>query len=443
MPRHIYINKKIPSYNKIIQVSSDKSLSIRTVLLASQAVGISKISNLLESEDVLNALKIIKKLGINYKKKKNFYEIYGFGLNGFNPKNNTTINAGNSGTLGRLILSLLIKTEKKIKLIGDKSLSKRDFSRVTKPLKLFGAKIISNKNSLPVIIQGSSFIRPINYVEHIGSAQIKTACCFGALNAPGTTLIRARKSRNHTELLFKYLNIPIKVKSNKLYDLIEINGLQQFNSFDYSIPGDISSSSFFIALTALSKNSKIKIKSVNINESRIGIVKILRMMNCKIIFKNKKIYKGEKIADIVVKSSKILKPINCPSSLNSSAIDELLLIFLIAGTKTKGISSFSKLGELNKKESPRLNIAIKFLRMIGIKVLRNKDSIKIYGNPKLTLDGNYHIKKFLKDHRIFMMSCIAALTLGGNWKIDDKDSVKTSFPKFLNILKSLGAKINW
>ena len=442
MPKHIYINKKIPSYNKIIQVSSDKSLSIRTVLLASQAVGISKISNLLESEDVLNALKVIKKLGIKYIKKKNYYEIHGFGLNGFNPKNNTIINAGNSGTLGRLILSLLIKTNKKFKLVGDRSLSKRDFSRVIKPLELFGANIKSTKNSLPVRIQGSTFIRPINYVERIGSAQIKTACCFAALNSPGTTIIHARKSRNHTELLFKYLKIPIKVISNKQFDLIKIKGLQQFNAFNYSIPGDISSSSFFIVLTILSKNSKIIIRDVNINESRIGIVKILKMMNCKITFKNKKIYKGEKTSDIIVKSSKILKPINCPSSLNSSAIDELILIFLVAGTKVKGISTFKELGELNKKESPRLNIIIKFLRMIGIKVLRNKDNIKIYGNPKLNLSGNYHVKNFLKDHRIFMMSCIAALTLGGSWKINDKDSIKTSFPKFLNILKNLGANIN-
>jgi len=442
MPKHIYIDKKISPYNKTIQVSSDKSLSIRTVLLASQAVGISKISNLLESEDVLNTLKTIKKLGINYKKKKNFYEIHGFGLNGFNPKNNTIINAGNSGTLGRLILSLLIKTDKKIKLIGDKSLSKRDFSRITKPLKLFGANIKSKKNSLPVKIQGTQFIRPINYVEHIGSAQIKTACCFAALNAPGTTFIRARKSRNHTELLFKYLKIPIKVKSNKELDLIEVKGLQQYNAFNYSIPGDISSGAFFIVLTLLSKNSKITIQNVNINKSRIGLIKILKMMNCNITFKNKRIYKGEKTADIFVKSSKILKPINCPSSLNSSAIDEFLLIFLVAGTKTKGISTFKDLGELNKKESPRLNIAIKFLRMIGIKVVRNKDNIKIYGKPKLDLKGNYYVKNFLKDHRIFMMSCIAALTLGGNWKINNKDSINTSFPKFLNILKSLGANIN-
>jgi len=440
MSNHINIDNKIAPYNKKIQVSSDKSLSIRTVLLASQAVGISKISNLLDSEDVLNTLKTIKKLGINYKKKKNYYEIYGFGLNGFNPKNNTVINAGNSGTLGRLILSLLIKTDKKIKLIGDKSLSKRDFSRVTKPLRLFGANIKSKNNSLPVEIKGTKFIRPINYEENIGSAQIKTACCFAALNSPGITFIKARKSRNHTELLFKYLKIPIKVKSIKEFDLLEIKGLQQYNAFNYSIPGDISSSAFFIVLTLLSKNSQITIRNVNINETRIGLIKILIKMNSKIIIKNKRVYKGERTADIFVKSSKTLKSINCPSNLNSSAIDELILCFLVAA-KAKGISTFKDLGELNKKESPRLNISIKFLRMIGIKVLRNKNDIKIYGKPDLDLKKNFHVKKFLKDHRIFMMSCVAALTLGGNWRINDKDSINTSFPKFLNILKKLGAII--
>ncbi len=441
MRKHIYINTKIHPYKKNIQVSSDKSLSIRTILLASQALGTSKISNLLESEDVLNTLKTIKKLGINYKKKNNCYEVYGFGLNGFSPKNNTVINAGNSGTLGRLILSLLIKTNKTVKLIGDKSLSKRDFSRVIKPLQLFGANISSKKNCLPVEIIGTEFLRPIYYEENIGSAQIKTACCFAALNTPGKTNIRAKKSRNHTELLFKYLKIPIRVRSNKNFDLIEVQGLQQYKAFDYSIPGDISSSAFFIALTLLTKNSEITILNVNVNSTRIGLIKILKMMKSKIKFKNIRFYKGEKIADIFVKSSNLLKAINCPSSLNSSAIDEFLLIFLIVGTKTKGISTFKDLGELNKKESPRLDLAIKFLRMIGIKVLRNKNDIKIYGKPNLELKKNYHVKNFLKDHRIFMMSCIAALTLGGNWKINDKDSIKTSFPKFLNIIRSLGAKI--
>ena len=336
---------------------------------------------------------------------------------------------------------MLVKSKYKVKLIGDKSLSKRDFSRVTNPLKLFGVNIKSRKNSLPIEIKGTEFLRPIDYFENIGSAQCKSLVMFAALNTPGITKINAKKSRNHTELLFKYLNIPIKIKEKKNTDLIEVKGLNQFKSFDYRIPGDISSSAFFIVLTLLSKNSQIIIKKVNINDSRIGIIKILNKMNSKIKLKNKKNYKGEKIADIHVKSKKNLISINCPSNLNSAAIDEFLIIFLVAA-KAKGISKFKNLNELNKKESPRLDIAIKFLKMIGIKVVKNKDNIKIYGNPNLSLKKKYYVKNFLKDHRVFMMSCIAATTFGGKWKIYDKDSINTSFPKFLNILKNLGAEIN-
>ncbi|MFL2892630.1 MAG: 3-phosphoshikimate 1-carboxyvinyltransferase [Candidatus Pelagibacter sp.] len=441
MPNQIKIFNRINSFDKTIKVTSDKSLSIRAILLASQAIGISTITNLLESEDVLNAIKSIKKLGIECKKIGNQYKILGYGLNGFNIKKNTTINAGNSGTLARLILGLLVKSEKTVKIVGDKSLSKRDFSRVTEPLKKFGTNIISKKNSLPVKILGSNFLRPINYFERKGSAQCKSAVMLAALNTPGTTIIKAKKSRNHTEILFKYLKLPINIKSKGNFDFIEVTGLKQFNAFDYIVPGDISSSAFFIVLTTLSKNSKIKIKNINVNKSRIGIIKILKKMNCKIILKNKKIYKGEETADIVVESSINIKGISCPSSLNSAAIDEFLVIFLIAA-KAKGISTFKNLGELNKKESPRLDIAVDVLKNIGIKVERKNDDIKVFGNPNLKIKKNIHIKNFLKDHRVFMMSCIAALTFGGNWKIDDKDSINTSFPIFLNLLKKLGAKIN-
>ena len=441
MANHIFIKKKIKSFNKKISVSSDKSISIRSILLASQAVGISKISNLLQSEDVMNTLKSIKKLGINYSKKGNIYKIYGFGLNGFNIKKNITINAGNSGTLARLILGLLVRIKYKVKLIGDKSLSKRDFSRVIKPLRLFGATIKSKNNTLPIEISGTDFLRPINYNENIGSAQVKSCIILSALNTPGITNINSKSSRNHTELMLKFLKYPIKIKKNINRETISLKGLNQFRSFEYYVPGDISSASFFIVLTILSNNSKMIIKSVNINESRIGIIKILNMMGAGIQFKNKKFYNGEKIADIYIKSKKNLKSVDCPSSLNSSAIDEFLIIFLVAA-KSKGISKFKNLGEMNKKESKRLDLAVKFLKLIGIKVERIKNDIKIHGNPKLSLSGSYEIKKFLKDHRIFFLSCITALTLGGEWKINDKDSINTSFPSFLKILKMLGAKIN-
>ena len=441
MPNQIKIFNRIKPFNKTIEVTSDKSLSIRAILLASQAIGVSTISNLLESEDVLNAVRSIKKLGIKCEKIGNQYKILGYGLNGFEIKKNTTIDAGNSGTFARLILGLLVKSEKTVKIIGDKSLSKRDFSRVTEPLKKFGTNIKSKKNSLPVEILGTDFLRPINYFETRGSAQCKSAIMLAALNTPGTTIIKAKKSRNHTELLLKFLKLPIKIKSNKDFDFIEVTGLKQFNAFNYVVPGDISSSAFFIVLTALSKNSKIRIKNININKSRTGIITILKRMNCKISLKNKKIYKGEETSDIVVESSKNIKGFSCPSSLNSAAIDEFLVIFLIAA-KAKGTSSFKNLGELNKKESPRLDIAVSFLKNIGVKVKRNKNNIKIFGNPNLELTKNIYIKNYLKDHRVFMMSCIAALSFGGKWKINDKDSIKTSFPIFLKILKDLGAKIN-
>ena len=191
----------------------------------------------------------------------------------------------------------------------------------------------------------------------------------------------------------------------------------------------------------MSKNSELKIRNVNINPSRIGCIKILNMMGANILFKNKKKYKGEIIGDIFVKSKKILKSINCPTNLNSNAIDEFLIIFL-AAIKTKGISVFKNLSELNKKESPRLLIASNILNKIGVKTKLKSNSIKIYGNPNLNISKKIVIKNFMKDHRVFMMSVIAALSFGGQWKIHDSESTKTSFPNFLKIIKSLGAKIN-
>ena len=196
MSNYILIKNKIGKFKKKIRVSSDKSISIRSVLFASQAVGTSEISNLLESEDVLNALKIIKKLGINYIKRGNVYKIDGFGINGFIIKKNTTIDAGNSGTLARLILGLLVKSKYKVKLVGDRSLSKRDFYRVIKPLKILGANIESKNNFLPIKILGTNFLRPINYDENIGSAQVKSCIILGALNTAGVTVINSKKSRN-------------------------------------------------------------------------------------------------------------------------------------------------------------------------------------------------------------------------------------------------------
>tara|TARA_B100001142_G_scaffold248229_1_gene248055 strand:- start:452 stop:1780 length:1329 start_codon:yes stop_codon:yes gene_type:complete len=442
MNKVICIKNKIKDFNKTITVDGDKSLSIRWALLASQAKGKSKAYNLLMSEDVLFTLKCLKKLGIKVNLNKKYCEIIGKGINNFNYKKNLILNAGNSGTLGRLILALLIRSPFKIKLIGDRSLSKRDFSRVTKPLKKFGAHFYpKNKNTLPIYIKGGQSIKPIKYYEKKGSAQIKSCIMLAALNSPGITKIIALRSRNHTEILFKYLKIPIKLKIKKKLTLIEIKKKDQISSFNYNIPSDISSSAFFLVLTILSKNSKLTIKNVNINPTRTGCISILNKMGAKIIFKNIKYYKGEKIADISVKSIKNLKAIKCPVKYNSSAIDEFLIIFLVAA-RSKGVSFFKNLSELNQKESPRLKLGSKILNVMGIKTELTNHSIKIFGNPDLQLNKVYKISNYLKDHRIFMMTTIAGLAFGGSWKINDSDSINTSFPNFLKIIKNLGGKIN-
>ena len=435
MPNKIVFKKKISNFSKKILIPGDKSISIRWVLISSLANGVSTAKNLLLSEDVLASIEAVKKLGVKVVNKRNTCKIYGVGIGGYKYKKNLIINAKNSGTLGRLIAGVLIDTFFPIKIIGDRSLSKRDFARVAKPLSKFGATFKLTNNSLPLIINGSQKLKPIKYHENKGSAQCKSSVMFGAIKASGKTIIKAKKSRNHTELLFKHLKLPIYIKKNKNFDLIKIQKVNKIKPLNYNIPSDISSGAFFIALTVLSKNSKLIIKNVNVNPTRIGIIEILKKMGVKISTLKKKVYKGETIADLLVKSPKNLKSVNCPSNLNSGAIDEFLIIFLIAA-KAKGISTFRNLDELNQKESPRLKWGSKILKMMGIKVITTKNSIKIFGNPELEINKKIIIQKYLKDHRVFMTSVIAALTFGGEWHIHDKDSIKTSFPSFLKIVNA-------
>ena len=437
MSNSVVIKKKIKKFNKLITVTGDKSLSIRWVLFASLAKGVSRARNLLMSEDVIAAINTIKKLGIKTEVTKKDCKIFGKGVDGYIYKKNIKINAKNSGTLGRLILGFLINSPYKIKLFGDKSLSKRDFKRISEPLSKFGATFnLTNKKNLPLIIKGTQNLKPIKYFEKKGSAQCKSAVIFAGMRTKGTTIINAKKSRNHTELLCKHLKLPISVIKKKNKDIIKIKKVKNIKPLNYVIPSDISSSAFFIVLTILSENSKLMIKSVNINSSRIGAIQILKKMGAKIFFKNIRIYKGERIADIEIKSVKNLKAINCPTKFNSGAIDEFLVIFLVAA-KARGTSYFKNLSELNQKESPRLKWGAKILNKMGIKTVTTANSIKIFGKPDLKINRKIIIKNYLKDHRVFMTSIVAALSFGGHWIIHDKDSINTSFPSFLSIINDL------
>ena len=438
----VSINKKIDKFNKTIKVPSDKSLSIRALIIARQGIGVSKIKNLLEAEDVLNCLNALKTLGVKIVKNNNKYLIYGNGLNSFrNKKKKTKIFVGNSGTTARLLSGLLSTHAGKFYLHGDKSMNKRDMSRVIIPLKKIGCFFYpKEKTTLPFTIEGTSMPLAQKHIENKGSAQIKSLILLSALSTPGTTIIEEKKiSRNHTELFLKKINADIKVKKIKKGNLITLKGEKNLQAFNYTINSDPSSASFFIALALLTPNSKLVIKNVICNPARIGFLKILKeKMNANIKIKNLSKISGESVGTIIVRSSN-LKSVNCPKDLVPFLIDEFCIIFVIAAL-TKGLSKFTGIGELRHKESDRIKNMEIGLKKIGIRTKSTKDSLKIYGNPKIKINKKLDIFSN-GDHRVAMSWTVLGLLLGGSLKIHNFETVKTSFPNFINLVKSIGGKV--
>ena len=435
----VLIKNKINKINKTIIVENDKSISHRALLISSQCIGQSNLEGILESEDVKNTIDCLQKLGVKILKNKKKYTVYGNGLSSFKKPKSKSLYAGNSGTLARMLIALLVTNSNlKVKIFGDSSLNKRDMSRIIKPLSKIGCSFYpKGKKTLPLIIRGTDMPLALNHVENIGSAQVKSAILLAALNTPGTTTIEERKlSRNHTENILALIKAGIKVKKNKDKNLITLKGQQNLNSFNLKIPGDPSSAAFFIVLALLTSRSKLIIKNINCNPTRIGFIKILKKMKANIKIKNLKKRSGEFVGDIVVKSSQ-LKPINCPKKLVPSAIDEFPLLFIVASI-IKGVSKFSGINELRYKESDRIKNVEIGLKQIGIKTKSTSESLTIFGNPRVKVKRK--IKIFSKkDHRIAMSFFCLGQLLEGNFEINNFETVNTSFSKFLFTMKKIGA----
>ena len=438
----VLINNKIKKFNKKIQIPGDKSCSIRAILFASQCIGVSKIKNLLESEDVLNCINALKtSLGVKIIKKNNIYKVYGNGLNSFKVKKKITkIYVGNSGTSARLLSGLLSTLPGKFYLYGDQSMNKRDFTRVTEPLKKIGAFFYpKNKKTLPLTIEGTSMPLAQKHIENRGSAQIKGLILMSALSTPGITTIEEEKiSRNHAELFLKKINADIKVKRLKKGNLISLKGQKNLYGFNYSVSSDPSSAAFLIALTLLTPKSKLVIHNILCNETRIFFLKILKKINANIKIKNLRKVSGELVGSITVSSSK-LKPIIVSRDVGKF-IDELPILFVIAAL-TKGVSKFKNIGDLKHKESNRLLESKKILVQAGIKCKTTKDSIIIYGKSKIETQNKLILTKTKGDHRICMSSVIFSLVTGMRAKIKNFETVNTSFPEFISLIRNLGGKI--
>ena len=439
----LIVKEKIKKFNKSINIPGDKSLSIRALLLGSQCIGKSEVKNLLESDDVLDCKKALEKLGVKITKDNDTYKIFGNGLNSYKLKKKLIkIYVGNSGTTARLLTGLLTTLPGKFYLYGDSSMNKRDMSRVSKHLEKIGCFFYpKNKCSLPLIVEGTSMPLAQTHLEILGSAQVKSSILLAALNTPGiTSIIEKKPSRNHTEIFLKKIGANIKIKKLKKGNLITMEGQKNLYGFKSNISSDPSSSAFFIALALLTPGTKLLIKNVNCNPTRIGFINILKKkMNANIIIKVLKKRKfDEPVGNILIKSSK-LKPINCPKEIVPNLIDEFPILFVLSAL-TKGVSRFSGIESLRGKESDRIKSIEIILKAIGIKTKSTINSLKIFGNPNISTKKLINIYP-KNDHRIAMSSTILSLLLGVKFKINNFQTTNTSFPGFISLIKYLGGKV--
>ena len=438
---NIRLNSKIPPFNKTINVDSDKSLSIRSILIGSISQNISTAKNVLESEDVKSAIATCRKLGVKIKKiKTGHYKIYGNGLGSLSAKKNIKINFGNSGTLARLIIGILTSTPNiQLKITGDHSLNKRSMKELISLMSRFGASFLpKNKFKLPLKFQSSKEPIGINYLAG-ESAQLKSAVILAGLNSYGiTNVFEKTQSRDHTENLLSKNKQAIKIDNNEKKRVIKIFGKKNIDPIDIDISGDPSSAAFFTTLALLNPNSHLKIRNVGLNPTRIGFYKILKKQKAKIKFLNLRKKNNEVSGDIIVKSCK-LKPLQTKASFYPSTTDEYLLLFLIAALQ-KGISKFRGIAGLANKESSRAYEMKKILNQIGVKCKLKKNEMIIYGKGMIDASDKKISIANLGDHRIAMCGFILSILTNAKTSIKNFETVYTSSPSFLKIMGKLGAK---
>ncbi len=427
------------SINGTVHLPGDKSIGIRSIIILSQSYGISEVYNVSSGEDVQTAIGAIKKLKVQiHKISSNHYQIFGLGI-GFK-KFKGTINFNNSGTTLRLLTGLLATSEVDVKLIGDRSLSKRPIRIIPLMEKFFATFYPKNKNYLPIQIAGYPDSIQSKLIVDKPSAQMVSACILAGINSHGITTIEAPNlQRDHTELMLKYLKYPIKIKNKKNSKIIKIQGKQFLKAEKkYVVPGDPSSAAFLIVLALLSKNSNLSLPNVLLNPKRIGFLNILKKMGASIKILDKKKQHGETVGTIQIKSS-LLKGIKINKEIIPNIIDEVPIL-MIAASFANGETFFPKLEELRIKESDRLLAMENNLKKIGIVTKRNNNDMTIlglgeefYSNKLITIDS-------YKDHRIALSFAVMAMVSKKKVLIKDFKSANVSYPNFLSDIQKIKNK---
>ena len=419
-----------------IKVSGDKSISHRALIFASLSSGRVKISNLLESDDVMRTLNILKKLGIRIIKKDNNWLVYGNGTGGY-IQPSQALDCGNSGTTSRLIIGAVSSNPISCTFIGDSSLSKRSMSRLTIFLEKMGADIRLTKNDfLPLYINGDTNLIPMEHIMQKASAQVKSALILSALNLRGKTkIVEKRNTRDHTERLMKYLKIKFKKKIlSKNSTSIELNGPYEIKPRNITVASDPSSAAFFIVGALIIPNSHITLKNITLNKTRIAFIGVLKKMGGKIKVKKNKTLSGEDVGEIRVSHSS-LNGVKINAAMSPYLIDEYPILS-IAASQARGITIMRGLAELRHKESDRIKSITTNLVKIGFNVTSKKNDILIEGFKNIKIIKQKKIKTY-GDHRIAMSFTILSLLYKNKLIIDDESCISISYPNFKKHLDKL------
>ena len=438
------------------ELIGDKSISHRAVMFSSISKGHNKISNFLMGEDCLSTISCFRKMGVDIQIDGKDVYVKGNGLYGLKrPKE--ILDVGNSGTTIRLMMGILAGNKFDATLIGDNSIAKRPMKRVTDPLRLMGCNIEGkdDANYTPIKIYGGD-LKAIDYHMPVASAQVKSALILASLYANDTSFIYEKvKSRNHTEIMLKSFGADINVENLK----ISVNPVNELFSQDIYVPGDISSAAFiivsaclnmalfsqdiyvpgdissaaFIIVSALiTKGSEVIIKNVGLNETRTGIIDVVKNMNGNIEIINERLVGGELVGDLLVRYTKDLCATTIDKDIIPRLIDEIPVIAVLA-TQAEGTTIIKDAQELKVKESNRIKSMVENLKILGADIEELEDGMIIKGKSKL---NGGKIKTF-KDHRIAMAFSTLNLISAEKIKLDNEDCINVSFPGYFDLIKSL------
>lgn len=422
-----------------IRVPGDKSISHRSIMLGALAVGETRVTGLLEGEDVLSTAAAMRAMGASVERiGDGEWSVHGVGV-GALLQPQAPLDMGNSGTSTRLLMGLVSSHPISAQFIGDASLSKRPMGRVIEPLSQMGAAFDASEGGrLPLTVRGAMPAVPISYRLPVASAQVKSAVLLAGLNTPGiTTVIEPVPTRDHSERMLRGFGADLSVEvEGDGTRVIRLVGEAELKPQTIEVPGDPSSAAFFIVAALIVPGSELTIQNVGLNPTRAGIVEVLRQMGGQIEEVNRREVGGEPVADLVVRHS-ALKGIAVDPAIAPSMIDEFPALF-VAASLAEGTTVTTGLEELRVKESDRIAVMAAALAGAGARVTETADGLTIEGSGGEPLRGtsNSRTKTHL-DHRIAMSMAIAGLASRDGVEVDDTRPIATSFPVFEALLDGL------